>query len=115
MNSLTTEERRTLLDAALLLFERSDLEDLTLDQLSRASGIPQLDIVRHYQSRDNILAAVLERELEVMAAAANAPKLRMPGETLEDELHLLEERFTVDSQPCAKWRADARRRSEFRP
>jgi len=32
---------------------------------------------------------VLERELELMAAAAQAPQLRMPGETLCDELHVL--------------------------
>jgi AcrR family transcriptional regulator len=47
------------------------------------------DIVRHYQSRENILKAVLERELELMAAAAHTPELRMPGETLNDELQVL--------------------------
>ena len=50
---------------------------------------PAFDILRHFQSSDNILKAVLERELELMAAAAGDPALRMPGETLDDELRLL--------------------------
>ena len=32
---------------------------------------------------------MLERELELMAAASQEPELRMPGETLKDELRLL--------------------------
>ena len=65
------------------------MKDISLDKLSRVSGISAFDIVRHYQSRENILKSVLERELELMAAAAHAPELRMPGETLKDELHVL--------------------------
>jgi AcrR family transcriptional regulator len=47
------------------------------------------DIIRHFQSSENILRACLERELELMAAATQAPELRMPGETLADELRVL--------------------------
>ena len=89
MTTLSAEQQRMVLDGAVRLFAGSDLESITLDKLARACDIPALDIVRHYQSRENILSSVLERELELMAAAAHAPELRMPGETLRDELHVL--------------------------
>jgi AcrR family transcriptional regulator len=78
-----------VLDGAMKLFELHALQDITLDKLSKASGVPAFNIVRHYHSSDNILQAVLERELELMAGAAQPPDFRMPGETLEDELRVL--------------------------
>jgi AcrR family transcriptional regulator len=89
MMALSAEQQRMVLDGAVQLFAKTDLDSITLEKLSRACGIYAFDIVRHYQSRENILSAVLERELELMAAAAHAPQLRMPGETLRDELHVL--------------------------
>ena len=89
MKALSPEQQRMVLDGAVQLFARSDLDGITLDKLSRACGVSAFDIVRHYQSRENILSAVLDRELELMAAAVHAPELRMPGETLRDELYVL--------------------------
>src|ERR1700733_794849 len=89
MKSLDADQLRQVLDAAEQLFPKEDLKDITLPKLTKASGVAAFDIIRHFQSSDNILKAVLERELEMMAAAAQAPELRMPGETLSDELHLL--------------------------
>lgn len=89
MKAMDSERQRAVLDHAMLLFAKEDLRDITLDKLSKASGVPAFDIIRHFHSADNILKAVLERELELMAAAAQAPELRMPGETLNDELHVL--------------------------
>jgi AcrR family transcriptional regulator len=89
MKPLSAEQQKVILDGAVQLFASHNLKDISLDQLSRVSGISAFDIVRHYQSRENILKSVLERELELMAAAAHAPELRMPGETLNDELHVL--------------------------
>src|SRR5215813_5120321 len=89
MLPLSAEQQKQVMDGAVKLFSSQQVKDISLDNLSRVSGISQFDIVRHYQSRENILKAVLERELELMAAAAHAPELRMPGETLKDELHVL--------------------------
>jgi AcrR family transcriptional regulator len=89
MRSLSPEQQRTVLDGAVQLFEVNDLQSITLDKLARTCGVSAFDILRHYQSRENILSAILERELELMAAAAHAPELRMPGETLRDELYVL--------------------------
>lgn len=89
MSAFDADKQRGVLDGAMRLFEQYDLKDITLDKLTKVTGIPAFDILREYHSSDNILKAVLERELELMAAAAQAPELRMPGETLGDELHVL--------------------------
>jgi AcrR family transcriptional regulator len=65
------------------------LNEITLEQLTRASGVAAFDLIRHYQSKENILAAVLERELELIAGAVPSPELRFPSETLKDELQVL--------------------------
>jgi AcrR family transcriptional regulator len=87
--TLSPEQQNRVLDTALELFEKLDLSEITLDQVTKASGVSAFDIVRHYRSKENILSAVLERELELMSAAAHSPELRMPGETLRDELQFL--------------------------
>lgn len=89
MKKMDADQVRVVLDTAMQLFSKVELREITLDKLTRASGVPAFDIIRHFQSSENILRAVLERELELMAAAAQAPELRMPGETLGDELHVL--------------------------
>jgi AcrR family transcriptional regulator len=89
MKGLDANQQRAVLDGAMKLFEKHNLSDITLDMLTKQTGVAAFDIVRHYQSSENILKCVLERELELMAAAAQAPELRMPGETLRDELRVL--------------------------
>jgi AcrR family transcriptional regulator len=89
MKGLDSEHHRAVLDGALALFEKHPLKEITLEKLSKTSGVPAFDIIRHFHSSENILKAVLERELELMAAAAQAPELRMPGETIEDEMRIL--------------------------
>jgi AcrR family transcriptional regulator len=89
MKALDSDQQRVVLDGAVKLFEKYPLKEITLDKLTKLSGVPAFDIIRHFQSSENILKAVLERELELMAAAAQAPELRMPGETIEDELRIL--------------------------
>ncbi|OFW36157.1 MAG: hypothetical protein A3J28_01560 [Acidobacteria bacterium RIFCSPLOWO2_12_FULL_60_22] len=86
---LTSEQQRMVMDSALRLMAAQSLEEITLEQLTRSSGVPAFEIIRHYQNKENILAAVLERELELMAGAVPAPELRFPNETLRDELQVL--------------------------
>ncbi|MEQ1945592.1 MAG: TetR/AcrR family transcriptional regulator [Bryobacteraceae bacterium] len=87
--ALTPEQQTRVLDSAIELFAKKNLTDITLDHVTKSSGVSAFDIVRHYHSKENILAAVLERELELMSSAALATDLRMPGETIKDELQLL--------------------------
>lgn len=86
---LNSESQRAVLDGAMKLFEKYPLKDIALEKLTKVSGVSAFDILRQFQSSENILKAVLERELEMMAAAAQAPELRMPGETIDDELRIL--------------------------
>ena len=87
--SLSTEQQRMVLDAAVRLAFTQELSSISLEDLTKASGISAFDIVRHYHSKENILAAVLERELELIAGSVPSPELRFPGETLKDELQVL--------------------------
>ena len=87
--SLTSEQQRQVLEAATQLMASHNLSEITLDQLTDACGISAFDIVRHYHSKENILSAVLERELELIAGAVPSPELRFPSETLRDELQML--------------------------
>jgi AcrR family transcriptional regulator len=89
MGSLSTEQQRMVMDSVLQLITTTKLGDITLEQLARASGVSAFDIVRHYQSKENILSAVLERELEMISGAVPSPELRFPSETLQDELQVL--------------------------
>jgi AcrR family transcriptional regulator len=89
MTNITPESHRAVLDGAMKLFEKYPLKDIALEKLTKVSGVSAFDILRQFQSSENILKAVLERELEMMAAAAQAPELRMPGETIADELRIL--------------------------
>jgi TetR/AcrR family transcriptional regulator len=87
--ALTPEQQRLVLDSATKLMATYNLSDITLEQLTHACGISAFDIVRHYHNKENILAAVLERELELIAGAVPSPELRFPSETLRDELHVI--------------------------
>jgi len=86
---LNAEQQRMVLDGAVKLASSQELSSITLDQLSKTSSVSQFDILRHYQSKEKILAAVLERELELIAGSVPAPELRFPGETLRDELQVM--------------------------
>jgi len=87
--SLSSEQQRMVLDAAVKLAFTQELSSISLEDLTKASGISAFDIVRHYHSKEKILEAVLERELELIAGSVPSPELRFPGETLEDELQVL--------------------------
>ena len=86
---LNSEQQRMVLDGAVKLASSQELSSITLEHLTKASGISAFDIVRHYQTKEKILAAVLERELELIAGSAPPPELRFAGETLRDELQVI--------------------------
>ncbi|MBI3895870.1 MAG: TetR/AcrR family transcriptional regulator [Acidobacteria bacterium] len=86
---LTPEQQRLVLETAMQLMSSHSPSEITLEQLTHACGVTAFDIVRHYHSKENILAALLERELELIAGAVASPELRFPSETLQDELQVL--------------------------
>lgn len=87
--SLSAEQQLMVLDGVVELASSRELSSITLDDLTRASGVAEFDIVRHYHSKEKILAAVLERELELIAGSVPEPELRFPGETLQSEIEAI--------------------------
>ena len=87
--SLSAEQQKMVLDGIVELASSRELSSITLDHLTRVSGVAEFDIVRHYHSKEKILAAVLERELELIAGSVPAPELRFTGETLQGEIEVI--------------------------
>lgn len=97
--NLSPEQQRRVLDSALNLMSSCAPSEITLDRLAADAGLSGFDIVRHYHSRENILAAVLERELEMIVTALPSPELRFPDETLKDELQTLAKVMLQEYRP----------------
>ena len=74
--SLDPEQQTRVLDSAVELFTHHELNSITIDQITEISGVSAFDLVRHYRSKENLLASVLDRELELMSAAAYAPVIQ---------------------------------------
>ena len=87
--NLSVEQQKMVLDGVVELASSRELSSITLDDLTRSSGVAEFDIVRHYHSKEKILAAVLERELELIAGSVPAPELRFTGETLQGEIEVI--------------------------
>jgi AcrR family transcriptional regulator len=86
---LTAEQERMVLDGAVSLATTQKLSSITLDQLAKASGVGSWDIARHYKSKERILEAVLDRELELISGSVPPPELRFSGESLRDEIETI--------------------------
>ena len=63
MSALNSERQRSVLDGALQLFEQYPLREITLDKLTKTSGVPAFDIIRSGTRKEELLteAADLNR------------------------------------------------------
>ena len=86
---LTPEQKLAVLESAVHLALEHSVSEITVAQLARDSGVSVADIMSHFESRENIISAVLEREVEMIAGAVTVPELRFPSETLRDELQMI--------------------------
>ena len=67
------ERRRQIVEATLELLADTSVESITTRQVAKRVGVTQPALFRHFRSRDQILAAVVEHtrgELEALALAA---------------------------------------------
>ncbi len=87
--SLSSEQEKRVLDAAMSLAGERELSAIGLDDLAKASGIGAMSIAMHYRSKERILEAALDRELALIAGSVAPPELRFPGETLRDEVGVI--------------------------
>ena len=73
-DGLTKEERtrRDILDASLRQFQRFGLRKTTLDDIAAAMGKKKSFLYYYYESKDAILMAVVERELDAITTQTRA-------------------------------------------
>src|SRR4051794_32541665 len=73
---------QAILDAALVEFERHGLRRVALDDVARRAGVSRTTIYRRFANRDELVAAVIERENVVLFAdiAAELAGARPPAD-----------------------------------
>ena len=59
---------QSILDAALVEFERHGFQRVALDDVARRAGVSRTTIYRRFANRDELVAAVIERENVVLFA-----------------------------------------------
>lgn len=59
---------QAILDAALVEFERHGFQRVALDEIARRAGVSRTTIYRRFANRDELVAAVIERENVVLFA-----------------------------------------------
>jgi AcrR family transcriptional regulator len=65
--------RERLIDAAAVVIARDGLAASTTREIARTAGVNEVTLFRHFQSKENLLTAVLERVFAPSAAAAMQP------------------------------------------
>ncbi|MEU0496634.1 helix-turn-helix domain-containing protein [Mycobacterium sp. NPDC006124] len=77
----TNSATRAILDAALVEFERHGLQRVALDDVARRAGVSRTTIYRRFANRDELVAAVIERENVVLFAdiATNLSRADKPA------------------------------------
>ncbi len=85
-NAGASETHRRLLEAAAQVFARSGLEGATTREIAREAGVNEVTLFRHFQSKDKLLSAVLQRTfsgpeeaLQDQAGLAVAAKGKYPA------------------------------------
>jgi AcrR family transcriptional regulator len=72
--------RRRILDAAYALFRRRGYSRVSMDDIARATAVTKRTLYYHFDSKDRLLAAVLEAQNELALAAFKSFGDRLPGD-----------------------------------
>jgi AcrR family transcriptional regulator len=92
------ESRQRILDAAVVIAGERGYEGTSIAAVSAACGLPPSSIYWHFQDKDDLIAAVIERSFESWLAA-----VELPGEEAGTPL----ERVTALATAVAKSLVDA--------
>jgi AcrR family transcriptional regulator len=68
--------RAGLLDGALTVIERDGLHRVTMSAVANRSGVAKATLYNHFRTKDDVLAALLLREVELLADQAQATASR---------------------------------------
>ncbi len=78
--STVSDTRRRLLEAATRVFAQSGLEGATTREIARAAKVNEVTLFRHFQSKENLLTAVLQRTFDQQDATIQTDQKTL-GET----------------------------------
>jgi AcrR family transcriptional regulator len=67
-----TDTRGVILDAALSEMTRTGLRKLSLVEVARVAGVSRQTVYRYFRDRDELVAAVVRRDVEATLAATRA-------------------------------------------
>jgi AcrR family transcriptional regulator len=84
-------KREQIVDSAELLFLRDGYKATAVAEVARGAGVANNAVYWYFQSKDDLLAAVLERRQEQALAALPAPEIATPGEQVLAMLSQLDE------------------------
>jgi AcrR family transcriptional regulator len=70
-SSSPKQTRERLIDAAARTFSNEGIQGATTRQIAREAGVNEVTLFRHFKSKDQLLAAVLERGLASEVALMN--------------------------------------------
>ncbi|EDY38297.1 transcriptional regulator, TetR family [Cyanobium sp. PCC 7001] len=76
----TSSRREALLQAALELFNREGYRAVGIDALLQQAGVAKMTLYKHFRSKEELIAAVLERRGETLAAEIVARVEAVPVE-----------------------------------
>src|SRR5262249_11702797 len=77
------QTRRRILDAAYREFRRKGFVRVNVDEIAAASRVTKRTLYSHFRSKDELLAAALEAQIELAAAAKQALTSQTSGSTPE--------------------------------
>lgn len=87
--SLDLEQQSSVLEAAIQVLGTNGLDASFIDLVGKQAGVSPESIFVHFEGPKGLIESLLDKELQIMAGSVPSPKLRFPGEILEDELKLL--------------------------
>jgi AcrR family transcriptional regulator len=79
MPGTPTATRQRILDAAYVLFRRRGYSRVSMDEIARASAFTKRTLYYHFESKDELLAAVLEAQHKLALAAFQTFGDRLSG------------------------------------
>lgn len=78
--------RERVLDAAYELFARRGIRDVGIDEIVTRSGVARATLYRHFNSKDELALAFLERREQRWTFGAVEAEARRRGDTAEERL-----------------------------
>jgi AcrR family transcriptional regulator len=91
--------RQSLLDAAYVQFRRRGYTRVSLDEIAKAARVTKRTLYYHFRSKDHLLEAVLEAQLQLAVAAFRTFGDRLTGSPVEIATKLFDDLAVWSARP----------------